>query len=502
MASGNYYDDTSSYANFRLILNLSSTANISANTSTVSYDCYIQVIKNVSNYRYNTGNSASFTLNGETILNTGNIGAIQCNNTPVGTRVVTLASGSRTIAHGSDGKKSISFSATFRQTQSWGDPLTISGTFTLDNIARTSNPSVSSSSVTVGNNITIYTNRASNSFGHNLQYKIGNGSYTTFATGVTTSYTWTVPTSIANSITTSNSAAITINCQTYNGSTYIGSSTCSFTANVPSYNVTAPTISISDGKNILSGFYLQRLSTIKVAITAPTSSQYGASISSRSIKITPPSGSASSYNSSPAESGILDRSGVWTISATVTDSRGKTSSATTQTINCTAYNMPVISDVGLIRTDDTGDPQFDGDSMNLTFKYNVTSIKDGSTEKNTCNATWQYKEADASSYGTATTVGTVVGTATTYTGVIATGELSADIAYNVLLTLTDKFRSVTYAVNLATSMIPIDLNQDGTAMGLFSPADISGTIHIGTPIAINTADGEAVTFRPVIVSTW
>ena len=502
MASGSYYDDTSSYANFRLILNLSSTANISANTSTVSYDCYIQVIKNVSNYRYNTGNSASFTLNGETILNTGNIGAIQCNNTPVGTRVVTLASGSRTIAHGSDGKKSISFSATFRQTQSWGDPLTISGTFTLDNIARTSNPSVSSSSVTVGNNITIYTNRASNSFGHNLQYKIGNGSYTAFATGVTTSYTWTVPTSIANSITTSNSAAITINCQTYNGSTYIGSSTCSFTANEPSYNVTAPTISISDGKNILSGFYLQRLSTIKVAITAPTSSQYGASISSRSIKITPPSGSASSYNSSPAESGILDRSGVWTISATVTDSRGKTSSATTQTINCTAYNMPVISDVGLIRTDQTGDPQFDGDSMNLTFKYNVTSIKDGSTEKNTCNASWQYKAANASSYSTAVSVGTVVGTATTYTGVIAAGELSADIAYNILISLTDKFRTTTYAINLATSMIPIDLNQDGTALGFFSPADISGTVHIGTPVAINTVDGEAVVFRPVIVSTW
>lgn len=506
MASATYEDTTKAYANFKLVLKLSSSSNTSTNQSTVSYDCYIEIIAGASNYRFNTGNAASLKINGKSIINTANVGAIQLYNLPVGQRAVTIASGSTTVDHNSDGTKSISVSAEFYQSQNanWTkDPLTISKTFTLDTIARASKPSVSSSSVEAGKTITIYTNRASTSFTHKFQYKIGTGSWSSdFGPNTKDSYPWSTPTTIADAIPSSNSVTITVNCLTYNGNTYIGSSTCSFTATVPSYNVTAPTITVEDGKNILSGFFIQRLSTIKTTITAPTSSSYNATISSRSIKITPPSGSTLSYSTSPAETGVLDRSGTWTITATVTDSRGKTSSATTRTISCVAYNMPVISDVGITRTDQTGDPQFDGDSMNLTFKYNVTSIKDGSTEKNTCNASWQYKAANASSYSTAVSVGTVVGTATTYTGVIAAGELSADIAYNILISLTDKFRTTTYAINLATSMIPIDLNQDGTALGFFSPADISGTVHIGTPVAINTVDGEAVVFRPVIVSTW
>lgn len=119
MASATYTNISPNYANFQLVLKLSSTANVSANTSTVNYDCYIQVVAAASNYRYNNGNSCSISINGTSIVNTSNIGSIQCNNTPVGTRVVTLASGSMTVPHGSDGKKSIAFSASFRQTQSW-----------------------------------------------------------------------------------------------------------------------------------------------------------------------------------------------------------------------------------------------------------------------------------------------------------------------------------------------------------------------------------------------
>lgn len=142
--------------------------------------------------------------------------------------------------------------------------------------------------------------------------------------------------------------------------------------------------------------------------------------------------------------------------------------------------------------------------MKLIFTYLVTSIKSGSTEKNTCSAKWKYKAASASSYGSDTSVGTVVGTATTYTGVVASGALDPETAYNVVITVADKWSTVPYMVNLSVAAIPIDLNATGTGMGLMSPADVDDAIHIGKKLIFNDANGttETITFNPVIVSTW
>lgn len=484
MASATYTDLTSSYANFRLVLSLSSTANVSNNTSTVSYDCYIDVVAAPSNYRANNNNSAYFAINGTVLVNTANIGSIWLTNAPVGTRAVTIASGSITVDHGSDGTKSIAYSASFRNTSLWGEALALSGNFTLDNIPRTSKVSVSSSTVTAGSAVTINTNRASSSFTHTLQYKIGSGSYTNIATGVGASYSWTTPTSIANAVPSANSATVTINCITYSGSTQIGTSTVSITVNVPSYTIAAPGMTVSDGNNVLSGFYLQGLSTIKVVLSNPAMN-YGASVKGYSIKITPPSGSALSYTTSSATTGVVSIVGTWSISATVTDTRGKTSTARTASITVTAYTQPTISGVGLDRTDTSGTSKYDGNSMKLTFTYNVKSIKSGSTEYNTCSARWQYKASTASSYGSATTVGSTVGAATTYSAVVASGALNAETAYNVLITVSDRFRSITYIVNLSAAAIPIDLNESGTAMGLFSPANVSNAIHVGKDLVVD-----------------
>lgn len=504
MASATYTNISPNYANFQLVLKLSSTANVSANTSTVNYDCYIQVVAAASNYRYNNGNSCSISINGTSIVNTSNIGSIQCNNTPVGTRVVTLASGSMTVPHGSDGKKSIAFSASFRQTQSWGTAAAVSGTFALDNIPRTSKPSVSSTSVNIGSAVTINTNRAVSSFTHTLQYKVGSGSYTNIATGVGASYSWTLPASIGNSMTNSTSATITINCITYSGNTQIGSSTCTLTANAPSSWVpTISSITLADGNNRLSGFYLQNLSTLKVTVNSPAGSN-GSTISSYSIKVTDPSGSVATYTAQTSTTAVLSKTGTYSVSVTVMDSRGRTSAAKTGSITVTAYAQPTITNVSLLRTNSSGTEQYDGTSMKLIFTYLVTSIKSGSTEKNTCSAKWKYKAASASSYGSDTSVGTVVGTATTYTGVVASGALDPETAYNVVITVADKWSTVPYMVNLSVAAIPIDLNATGTGMGLMSPADVDDAIHIGKKLIFNDANGttETITFNPVIVSTW
>ena len=85
MASASYTNVSPSYNNFQLCLDLSSTANVSTNKSTVSYDLYIKVVNATSNYRYNYGNKAYFALTGTVLVNSDNIGSIQFNLSPVGT---------------------------------------------------------------------------------------------------------------------------------------------------------------------------------------------------------------------------------------------------------------------------------------------------------------------------------------------------------------------------------------------------------------------------------
>lgn len=120
---------------------------------------------------------------------------------------------------------------------------------TLPAIASASSPTVSASSVTMGNNVTITTNRVNESLTHDLTYAFG-GATGTIATGVAASYTWKVP-DMVSKISGKNSGTCTITCVTKSGSTAIGTKTVTITLNVPA--VSSPTVSASSlqmGKSI------------------------------------------------------------------------------------------------------------------------------------------------------------------------------------------------------------------------------------------------------------
>lgn len=107
--------------------------------------------------------------------------------------------------------------------------------------ARASTPTLSASSVQMGKAVTITTNRASSSFTHTLKYTL-NGTTATIATGVGASYAWTVP-DLVSLMPNATSGTATITCDTYSGSTKIGSKTVSLKITV--YSATTPTLSAS-----------------------------------------------------------------------------------------------------------------------------------------------------------------------------------------------------------------------------------------------------------------
>ena len=162
---------------------------------------------------------------------------------------VKLGSHVFTVPHDSDGtwKKQIGASYLLNITYAGSHVGTISGaqTVALTAIARASVPTVSASTRKMGQQITIYTNRAVSSFTHTLQYEFGSASGT-IATGINTSYTWTIPdlSDICNNAT---GAKCTVKCITYSGNTKIGEKTVQFQLNVPD----AVTPTVAGGKIII-----------------------------------------------------------------------------------------------------------------------------------------------------------------------------------------------------------------------------------------------------------
>ena len=109
-------------------------------------------------------------------------------------------------------------------------------------ITATATPSkISATSVNIGSASTITFTRYASGFTHTLSYKAtGQSSYTTiFSMQDVTSYKWTIPTALCGLITTGNTINITLRCETYNGKTSVGATTCTITATAEPSKVAA-----------------------------------------------------------------------------------------------------------------------------------------------------------------------------------------------------------------------------------------------------------------------
>ena len=239
----------------------------------------------------------------------------------------TFASAVLKIAHTPDGSKSFTISGFSGWIYASGNTYASSQTFTLPTIPRAS--SVSCSTANIGSNATITINRASTSFTHTLTYSFGSLSGTIATKTSSTNISWTIPTTLYGQIPNSKSGTGTITCDTYSGSTLIGSKSTSFTATV-SESASKPTLSPTavDSNNTTialtgnSSKFIKYYSNASVATGAKARN----SATLKSQKIT--CGAKSITSASGTINAV--ESGSFTFSAT--DSRGYT---TTQTLNKT-----------------------------------------------------------------------------------------------------------------------------------------------------------------------
>ena len=300
----------------------------------------------------------------------------------------TFASAVLKIAHTPDGSKSFTISGFSGWIYASGTTYASSQTFTLPTIPRAS--SVSCSTANIGSNATITINRASTSFTHTLTYSFGSLSGTIATKTSSTNISWTIPTTFYGQIPNSKSGTGTITCDTYNGSTLIGSKSTSFTATVnesASKPTLSPTASDSNATTTAltgnSSKFIKYYSNASVA----TGAQARNSATLKSQKIT--CGAKSITSASGTINAV--ESGSFTFSAT--DSRGYT---TIQTVNKTLIEYIKLTcslNAGAPTTDGVATLKISGNYWNGTF----------GALANTLTVQYRYK-TQGGSYGSLTTV--------------------------------------------------------------------------------------------------
>jgi len=297
-------------------------------------------------------------------------------------------------------------------------------------------PSLSASTVEMGKSVTINTPAVNSAYRHTLRYAFGSESGT-IATGIASSKSWTPPVSLSNQIPSATAGSGTIYCDTYSGSTLLGTKSVSITLTVPGSVVpSAGTLSAALAEDTSgTGLYVKGMGKAKLTLSG-ASGAYGSSITSYTI-----TGGGWSATNGTLTTGTLASAGNITFTATVTDSRGRKAS-TTRTISVIDYTKPGVAVCDVYRCDADGNRKKAGTYFAVEINASYSAITG-----NILNITARYKKQSESSYGTAANV--------TNNGktVLGGGNIGASTTYDVLVTVADKYNSLSIPRTLSTKSV-------------------------------------------------
>lgn len=297
-------------------------------------------------------------------------------------------------------------------------------------------PSLSAATVEMGKGVTINTPAVNSAYRHTMRYAFGSASGT-IATGIASSVSWTPPVSLANQIPSATAGSGTIYCDTYSGSTLLGTKSVSITLTVPGSVVpSAGTLSGTLAEDTSgTGLYVKGMGKAKLTLSG-ASGAYGSSITSYTI-----TGGGWSATNGALTTGTLASAGNITFTATVTDSRGRKAS-TTRTISVIDYTKPGVAVCDVYRCDADGNRKKAGTYFAVEINASYSAITG-----NTLSITARYKKQSESSYGTAANV--------TNNGktVLGGGNIGASTTYDVLVTVADKYNSLSIPRTLSTKSV-------------------------------------------------
>lgn len=438
---------------------------IANNTTTISWK--LQLISNA--YAYissTTSKSWSVTVNGTKYSGTNTVGIAK-------STTKTLASGTTTIAHNSDGTKTFnySFSQEFAITYSgtYIASKSGSGTGTLNTIPRGSTLGTISN-FTLGNAITIPITKHSSSFTDSLTISLNGKSIKTvsnISNGASVSFTTSELETIYSSLPSSTTGTFTFKLTTKSGSTTIGTSSKSAVGTIPSSvkpSISNVAVSEANTSVIPSSFgvFVQNKSKIKFVTTS--SGIYGSTISSIKVAF-----NNSNYTGATVTTGVIATSGTLTATITITDSRGRTAS-TTKSITVLAYAKPYLTTFTVARSDSNGTANASGSNAKVTFNGGVTSLNG----KNTYSFVIKYKKTSESSYATKT----ITSSSNSVNTSVVLSDIDTESSYDFVGEVNDYFTKTTANRSLASAFVTVDYLNGGKGISFGKVAELENHLDV------------------------
>ena len=513
---GYAYSDFSGRSNheLRLYTQLASQS-IAGNTSTINWQLYLEKVSGAGSWKYTASGSSSVNIGGHT----WNGGAYSYDTRS--TTKQTLGSGSFTVAHDSDGTKTLYFSGYSNGNSPIGS-ASCSSSETLPTIPRATTPTVSPTSGYTANTVTIGHDGASSSFRHDVAYSLNGGSsYVAIANNAYgNSTSWTPAHSLLPN-STSATVKIRLLTRSSSGGSVIGNKTVNYPLYVPSsVKPSVSSVSFTDMQTSSpdiptlmggSGRLVQRWSRLRPYVTSSGSG--GSSVTSTTVTQSGQSTSSGSTFGQP-----VSLSGNVPYTAVARDSRNRGSSTYTNTVGVTAYNFPSLPTPIVQRTSDAAgdDPSPTGTYLAILPLASVSSLIFGGSQKNLIEYQIRIKPVGGS-FTTVQAWASSPGTTWVSKYVTSDGYL-ANTAYAVEVSIRDLFgknghdtsKTVkTLEITVPTESVFMDWDQgEGVGLGKYrTPGrmfDVFGQIYQNNGKAVLDTESDIAAsrmFRQVIPSS-
>lgn len=447
---------------------------IAANTSSLTVNLYLVSLGSSYTIVSNYSKDVKISIDGTVYTDKISSAALSGNQKRL------IMSRTVNIAHSSNGARSVVLSASlyleatlngtlFRWVHA---PASGSVTATLDTIPRASQPSAvtwpehTQNVGNFGDTISIHMNRKADVFTHTVRYQFGSASGV-IARNVTTGTTWTIPLSLMDLIPSTTSGSGTIYADTYNGSTFVGTKYCGFTATVPASVKPTVTLTLDDvtGVDNIYGSPVKGLSKIKATINAAPA--YSSSIVSYSI-----SANGATYPAAEATTDTLKTAGTSRVTATVKDQRGRTGS-TYYDMTVQDYTPPVVSALAVSRCDEDGTANDQGEFARVVFSAKITALKN----LNTAAYVLKYRTTATTSWTTVTLSALAnVYTVTNHAHIFAADSGSS---YDIEVTATDRHGTVSRVTSVSTATTIMSVGANGRSIAFGKVAEKSNSVEFG-----------------------
>jgi hypothetical protein len=287
---------------------------------------------------------------------------------------------------------------------------------------------------------------------------------TTTAVGAS-STSYTIPLSWLTVIPSATSGTATVSVTTYaSGGLELGTDTYSFTITAPSSAV--PTLSLAAARINNSvpsswGIYVQGQSG--VTITATAAGYQGSTISSYTIS----GGATGTQSSNVFTISTIYSSGSITYTVKVTDSRGRTATASTS-ISVVAYSAPAFSATDAFRCVAAGTASDTGTYISAKATGTFSSV----SSKNSMTLKVQYALSTSGAYSTAVTL--TNGTAS----IIGNGSIDINYSFKVKFTLSDQFNTIEKVLNVGTAAFTVFFRQGGNGVAIGKVSERANAVEI------------------------